>query len=195
MSYILDALKRSEQEEKIRQMPALDSVHVFSQSRPMISGLIVLLLASLVVVTGAAMYLYAQNSQRVVSVSSLDIESKETKAPELASPKTSEAFPIKPNPTPNATENGIAQNADDVPLRISELPNDIQRKIPEMRFSSHIFAEDPTLRLVNINGKNIREGDTVADDLLLLEISEEGVVFFFQSYSFEMSVLRDWTVD
>jgi hypothetical protein len=195
VSYILDALKRSEQEEKNRQLPALDSVHVFSRPRPVTSGLIVLLLVSLLVVTGAALYFFMQSNQLVDTVSSLDLDNKdkESEAPEPAAPVVSNSLLI--NPKPIATKNGITRDPDIVPLRISQLPSDIQRKIPQMRFSSHIFAEDPTLRLVNINGKNISEGETVEDDLLLLEISEEGVVFLFLSYTFEMSVLRDWTVD
>ena len=47
--------------------------------------------------------------------------------------------------------------------------------------------------MVNINGRMIHEGDRLADDLQLYEITESGVVLAFRHYQFEVSVLRDWS--
>lgn len=79
------------------------------------------------------------------------------------------------------------------PVRISELPINIQRQIPDLKFSSHLYSND--FRMVNINGKMTREGDTIAQGLKLVEITEEGVVLSYLHYTFEMSVLRDWAFD
>ena len=81
------------------------------------------------------------------------------------------------------------------PVRVAELPTSVQRQIPDIRFSSHIYANDPSLRMVNINGRIIREGDSVADGISLVEISEDGVVLSYLHYTFEMSVIRDWSFD
>ena len=75
------------------------------------------------------------------------------------------------------------------------MPASVQRQIPDMRFSSHIFADAADLRMVSINGKSVREGDVVAEGIRLIEITEEGVVLTFRHYTFEMSVLRDWSFD
>ncbi|XOV87337.1 MAG: general secretion pathway protein GspB [Pseudomonadota bacterium] len=77
--------------------------------------------------------------------------------------------------------------------RIAELPPSIQRQIPDLTFSSHIYSDEPTFRMVNINGRSLREGDMIADGIKLVEISEEGVIMSYLHYTFEVSVLRDWS--
>jgi len=64
-----------------------------------------------------------------------------------------------------------------------------------MTFSSHIFADDPALRMVNINGRLINEGDVIAEGIKLLRITEDGVVISYRHYNIEMSVIRDWAFD
>lgn len=80
-------------------------------------------------------------------------------------------------------------------VRISELPLNVQRQIPDIKFTSHIYADDPSLRLVNINSRSVREGGYVSDDLKLVGITEDGVVLSYQDYTFELSILRDWSFD
>ena len=188
MSYILDALKRSEQEERIRQTPALDAVHVFSSRKSTNPTLMILLLVSLSVATGTAFYLYLSINQQTDSVASTGIVpgDGETLVPAMKPIITKASVDFEPV---------ILNSANESPIAINDLPARIQSRIPEMHFSSHIFAEDPTLRMVNINGKSIREGEKVTDTIRLFEITEEGVVLGYLDYTFEMSVLRDWTFD
>jgi len=191
VSYILDALKRSEQEDRNRQAPALDAVHVFSPARTEKFRLTILFLASLLLVaTGTALYLFL-STQGIESNNFADAAKNGPIRERVAPAEAPIALtPLAPDSTLAATSTTIA-----VPVQISELPESVQRNIPEMRFSSHIFAEDSTLRLVNINGNNIREGDIAAKGIRLVEITEEGVLLRYQDQLFEMSVLRDWTID
>jgi general secretion pathway protein B len=80
-------------------------------------------------------------------------------------------------------------------VRIAELPLNVQRQIPDITFSSHIYASDPSLRVVNINNRSIREGDYISDDVKLLDITEDGVVLSYLHYRIEMNVIRDWSFD
>jgi hypothetical protein len=49
--------------------------------------------------------------------------------------------------------------------------------------------------MVNINGVSRREGDLVTDLLLLVEITEVGVVLNYEDYSFLVDILEDWQND
>ena len=78
-------------------------------------------------------------------------------------------------------------------VRVNELPAHVQAQIPDLVFSSHIYADDPSFRMVNINGRMIREGDRLNNNLQLIQITEDGVVLQLDEHTFEVSVLRDWS--
>ena len=77
--------------------------------------------------------------------------------------------------------------------KITALPTNIQRQIPDLKFSSHLYADDSSFRMVNINGNMFHEGDIIAEGIQLERISEEGVVLNYLHYTFELSVIRDWS--
>lgn len=81
------------------------------------------------------------------------------------------------------------------PLRLASLPIELQRQIPDMSFSSHIYASDTTLRMVNINNREFYEGDTIAPGIHLNAITEDGVVLTYNQYTFTLPVIRDWTFE
>ncbi len=86
-------------------------------------------------------------------------------------------------------------NPDTTPLRLASLPVDIQRQIPDMSFSSHIYASDATLRMVNINNREFYEGDTIAPGIGLNAITESGVVLTYKQHTFTLPVIRDWAFE
>jgi len=61
-------------------------------------------------------------------------------------------------------------------LYFKELPLAVQRNIPEIKMEGHVYAEDPSLRMIIINNKIVHEGDLVQGTLYLEEITWEGVV-------------------
>ena len=69
------------------------------------------------------------------------------------------------------------------------------RRLPEIQITTHIFASDTDLRMVNINGVSRREGDLVTNSLLLVEITEDGVVMNFEGYAYAMNILEGWQND
>jgi general secretion pathway protein B len=78
-------------------------------------------------------------------------------------------------------------------LNINDLPLSVQRQIPDLSFSTHIYASDAAWRMVGINGKSRREGDNIEDNLVLLEITEQGVILGFKGYNFTMGVVKNWS--
>jgi general secretion pathway protein B len=98
-----------------------------------------------------------------------------------------------PEPTPEQTPEpaATASAAAPSPLAIRDLPDRIQRRIPQLDFATHIYGDAPRYREVTINGRRYGEGERV-EGMLLSEITESGVVFDFEGFRFAVSVLEDW---
>ncbi len=204
MSYILDALNKSEQERRDQKTPDLSTVHRAPPPRPQSKFPLLLVITLFAVINIAALgYWLLGSQQEVASTPAAAPVTVQTQPPATAT--TSQPTPAvqSPAPTPMVIEEPVQgtlitpqtafQKPSNEPVRITELPLNVQRQIPDLVFSSHLYSEDASFRMVNINGKMIREGDMVATDLKLLEISEEGVILGFRHYVFEVSVLRDWS--
>lgn len=66
-----------------------------------------------------------------------------------------------------------------------------QRRIPTLRFSSHIYASDPASRRVTINGHYLRAGDSF-DGIRVEAINSNGVILSAYGESFRVGVVSDW---
>ncbi|MEK7238116.1 MAG: general secretion pathway protein GspB [Nitrospirota bacterium] len=69
-------------------------------------------------------------------------------------------------------------------LEKNELPLSVQQELPNISITGHIYSNDLTSRIVNINGQIIREGETVTAGLKLEEITEYGVILSYKGYRF-----------
>ncbi|PAV27001.1 hypothetical protein CF392_02350 [Tamilnaduibacter salinus] len=75
---------------------------------------------------------------------------------------------------------------------LNEMPLSFQRDIPDLRFSSHVYASDPDARRVMINGHYLRPGDRFSG-VRVEGITENGVVLFADGERFRVGVVRDWS--
>jgi general secretion pathway protein B len=69
---------------------------------------------------------------------------------------------------------------------LEQLPLSIRQEMPEIKLSGHIYSDNPSARLVNINGSIRREGDVVASGVKLVEISDSGVILSYKDARFYM---------
>jgi hypothetical protein len=74
---------------------------------------------------------------------------------------------------------------------LDRLPAEVRRRFPGLAFSTHVYAEDASLRALVVNGTRLVEGDRLGA-LTLEEITEEGAVFGFERYLVAVSVLETW---
>ncbi len=74
------------------------------------------------------------------------------------------------------------------PITMKDLPLSIRAELPAMKFTVHAWSADPERRLVGIDGRILREGDTVAPGLKLEEITRGGMIFDFKGYRFQRGV-------
>lgn len=76
-------------------------------------------------------------------------------------------------------------------VTLAGLSPDARARFPELAFSTHIYADDPNLRAVVVNGTRLVEGDALAG-MRVHEITAAGAVFAFEDQLVSIAVLEDW---
>lgn len=67
-----------------------------------------------------------------------------------------------------------------------ELSRDLRDRMSPLTISLHFYAKEPARRLVRINGRLLREGDLVEQDLRLVAITPTGATLDYLGKLFEM---------
>ncbi|WP_370243828.1 general secretion pathway protein GspB [Alteromonas abrolhosensis] len=80
---------------------------------------------------------------------------------------------------------------DELP-RVDQLPVRLLTRLPTMNFSAHMYASRPADRWVRVNGRQIGEGDWIADRVQIVNIEAQRVVLSFEDEIFTMAALTDW---
>lgn len=75
---------------------------------------------------------------------------------------------------------------------IAELPDAQLTRLPPMDFQTHIYASDENARWVKVNGKEAREGEFVAEGVLLRGIEPQQVVVQFEDMLIAIPALTTW---
>ncbi|MDD1795979.1 AAA family ATPase [Enterovibrio sp. ZSDZ42] len=82
--------------------------------------------------------------------------------------------------------------ADNNVLSIAELSNDMLNRLPKMDFQTHIYASNERSRWIKVNGQEAREGEFVADGVLLRGIEPQQVVVQFEDALIAIPALSTW---
>jgi general secretion pathway protein B len=77
-----------------------------------------------------------------------------------------------------------ASSRPEVPLRESRLPKEVQERLPSYLLTVHLYDADPAKRLVIIDGRRLRQGDTTRSGILVEEIFPDGVALAFDGHRF-----------
>lgn len=194
MSYILDALNKSERDRERNQPPRLTSVHHQPGRRApwwrWFIGLLVLAVLNTLLVGYWMRDEPAGPTERDTSS-----ERKQAEVEKLPTDGTPESRAASTTTAPQGELITPPDIGSTQPVRISTLPADVQKQIPDLSFTSHIYSSDPSLRAVTINGRQVREGESLGNELTLVEITEDGVILRYRHYTLDMSVIRDWSFD
>lgn len=211
MSYILDALKKSEQDRGNGSVPNIQTIHSsalnYHQSdRPVWPWI---LIAALIINVFILVYFlkpatHTENTQPVanpttnennlVPQNSRVAESRALAAPIIAAPAITRALPEMAAPLAENNFTAPATRPETKMLvDIDELPADVRQQIPDMVFSAHVYSSAPAQRSLVINNRFMEEGDAVGYDLTLVEITRHGAIFNFREHRFSVSVLSGWS--
>lgn len=210
MSYILDALKKSEQDRGKGAVPGVQTVHSSSlnyhQGK---SPVWPWFLAALVAINLVAVIYFIQSKDSIESVAEIQpttiIETPVQKKPVIT---TTAAPPAIVTPAPSAAvvpilketpvfkTQAVQQTETIEPVfetvDLYDLPLSVRQHIPALEFSAHVYSTNPLQRSLVINGRFMEEGAQINNELVLTEITSDGAVFDFQGYRFSTSVLSGW---
>lgn len=212
MSYILDALKKAEQERDLGRVPRLETMQDNAPRRS--RALLLWLVAGVLLVNVAALVWWLRPSTHS------DVATPERQAPLSAvqppriAPSASAAPPVTRMPSPvivappvattpviptpphvpvttpvapAAPEPDVAKPAATIVPLLRELPADIRTSVPPMSLDVHVYAPSATDRFVLINMKKYHEGDQLAEGPRIEEITEEGLVLSYQGQLFRIA--------
>ena len=102
-----------------------------------------------------------------------------------------EALDSKAQDNTPAEEQTRVTVKDELP-RVDQLPVRLLTRLPTMNFSAHMYASRPADRWVRVNGRQIGEGDWIADRVQIVNIEAQRVVLAFEDEIFTMAALTDW---
>jgi general secretion pathway protein B len=191
MSYILDALRKSEQQRKLVRDLKLEqpaSREAPPPRRPWWPAAFVLLVAG---AAGVGAYLALQ-PKAPPPAASATVEPASAPQPAPANPPlapvvtpTGDSGPIRdlanqgqppaqPVPAPLAAARA-QPDTQTVPF-LREMPGEFARSVPELTVNIHVYAPDPAQRVLYINNRQVREGEAVADGVYVESIVADGVV-------------------
>jgi general secretion pathway protein B len=214
MSYILDALRKSQREREPAPEAPPAAVHHISIALPSRSGWIiisgvVLLLALLVAFwffwrgipqeTPASTVLPAVAPQPTAAamtaappralVTGRDLAEEARVAQPFASmpatrrkPETSAGTIV----TPGAAVPAVVGSSDGIPL-LQQMPLAFQRALPPLAVTIHVYAPDPSQRILFINNHEYHPGSEIAGGIRVEEIVPDGVVLRYQGERFKLS--------
>jgi hypothetical protein len=66
-----------------------------------------------------------------------------------------------------------------------DLPPELKLQLPPMKFAGHTYADEPKQRMIIINNKILREGDSIDEETKLVEIIWEGVILEYKGVTFK----------
>lgn len=114
-------------------------------------------------------------------------------APAAAAPAPA-ATPAPPEVEPEAGNQEIpaAPQPPEIPppdgriLDLSELPASVRGDLGAVGLTGHVWSEEPSLRLVTVEDRMLREGAEIRPGLRLEEITPAGAVLGFRGYRFRI---------
>ncbi|MFH7325040.1 general secretion pathway protein GspB [Desulfurivibrio sp. C05AmB] len=215
MSYILEALKKSERERKLGEVPRLDTPQQAGGSepaKPARTWLVPVLLVNTLLLAGLLGYLVLSSPEspgrpQVGEEPSATAGQPAAEpaaevlqpgaGPEL-SPEQPAAPPVSPA-APSPTEPPAASPLtlplpgpaeQPAPLepapRLSELPAAVREQITPPKLEIHVYSESPGRRFVMIGGRQYHEGDRLPGELRLEEITPTGAVLSRHGQAFRI---------
>ncbi len=206
MSYILDALKKSEQDRGKGAVPGVQTVHSSSLNyRQEKKSVWPWFLVALIAINLVAVIYFIQtkdNKEPVAAIQPETITETPVQKKQVATtPTATTSIPptavVAAQKEAPAFEKQIIQQTETIEpifetVDLYDLPLNVRQHIPDLEFSAHVYSTNPLQRSLVINGRFMEEGAQINNELVLTEITSDGAVFDFQGYRFSTSVLSGW---
>ncbi len=215
MSYILEALKKSERERNLGKVPRLGTLQEITSpasrgpSRPWLVPVLLIntvlllgLLGYLIAAPAAPGGLWAKWSQGTAPTTAGNAEKTSaatTGADEKATPavaaipkspaRASSVTPVTPAPAGQqepAAETDIQKRQSPTAPSLSELPEEFRQRVVVPTLEVHVYSARPDRRFIMTGGRQYQEGDRLPGDLKLEKITSSGVELSHQNQRFHL---------
>jgi general secretion pathway protein B len=218
MSFILDALKKSDQQRRRGATPTLLTVPAAIAEPRQPAVFIYWIPAAVILGAGILIgWLRPWQPEKGAPAVTTTITAQQTDSSLRQIPAVTPALPEtnrRPEPVPPQLAPRIQERLSDAPrkagpasipdkrvdavpaevapeqgvVELQELPLSIRRELPEMRIAMHAYSPKPDARLVSINDQLLREGDRAAAGVKLEQITPDGMIFSYKEYRFHRGV-------
>lgn len=197
MSFILDALKKSENKRRRKsgQNPRtiLEPIPRNNiRSRTWILGILTLLLVNAALLLWFFGFWQQPSSQPTEALSAdvapIGADIEESVVPQAiysaTQQNTEPVVAVTPKQQPLAKALPVPRSEKKI-YSFVQLPVAIQRQIPPLQMSLHAYnRDDSAASLVQLNERIMRAGDMVADHIRLEQITADGAVLYYDGYRF-----------
>ncbi|MFT5111377.1 MAG: hypothetical protein ACI8P9_000696 [Parasphingorhabdus sp.] len=186
MSYILDALKKSDEERAVGNIQTLDSLSVESNSP---SQRVVIILISLVVILLLALGLVVWWFSDTLQIYNFDTLSTPTQSQMLEQGQQSGVIdstrlvdvesgqPEKQSELPlPSVESSNLSNTLQAPVSIAGLDQSVRKLLPDFSVDVLSYSSSLDRRFVMLNQEIYKEGDLMADNLIVEKIEPNRIV-------------------
>ena len=182
MSYILDALRKSEKERALANIPTLRSVSQNEEKEIPLSWFVYA--ATLVILITALSGLWFG----MKSTEPVPLVQKQLKNEQVVNTEEKIKFTVE---TQNKTEsivtkqqtNSSADNTSD-PVPLSELAPSIRARLPELTINALSYSSNHAKRFAMINQDIFKEGEDLGSGIIIEEIRKSSVVLSFAGTRF-----------
>lgn len=206
MSFILDAIKKSENERQRSRQPDVHSLQDSAPSKQAESSAgnrLLLLVIAIVIIMAASWWFWLQIAPQISPRLVELLQGSQVEQAAINSDATSPSTSLVEGNSLNSSKANDTANInsyladDELPpnsqiKELWQLPADFQSTIPELEFSFHVFSNDHEERMIIINGRRMREGQMVSRGLTLRVITETGVILHSGDQFFHVDVIEKW---
>ena len=213
MSYILEALKKSQAERQLGELPSIHApqvqLHDGAASGAASRAPVWLALGGVAVAVAAALLLWqpwqAAATAPAAAPAVLAVVPPAVPAPAPAAvpvpvPPAPTAAPVQharpvaepkqeppvPAPAPAVPVPAAAPAAEETVPGMRDLPEPIQRQIPPVAIGGYIYSKNPADRLLLIDKVLRHEGEELAPGLVLEKLQPKAAIFSFKGYRYRV---------
>lgn len=197
MSFILEALKKSENRRRRKSGQNPRTILEPSPRNNVRSRVWVLVILALLLVNAALLIWFfgswQQSSSQTVEILSAETTPVQTDITESVGPQpffpstqknTAPVSVVTQKQIAVATALPVPRNENKI-YSFGQLPVAIKKQIPPLQMSLHAYnRDDASASLVQLNDLIMREGDMVADNIHLEQITADGAVLRYDGYRF-----------
>lgn len=94
--------------------------------------------------------------------------------------------------TMELSDSEISAQSQSQVVKLTELDEAFQSQIPQLNFQTHIFSSEANKAWVKVNGQIVKEGQMIANGLLLKQITPQDVILEYQQQTFSLPALSSW---